>query len=144
MENVVTGRVIRILPLQSGDSKRKPGEKWHKGGFVIETSEQYPRMICFTVWGEDRINQFNLREGEDVTVKFNVSSREYQGRWYTDVEAYSLEKGVSASSYATSNVAAGGQFQPPMGSDYQSQGSEAPFGTTNYGDVNGGMDDLPF
>ena len=92
--NTLSGKVIKILPLVSGDSKHKPGEKWYRQEFVIETYAQYPRQVCFQIWGKDRIDAANLQLGEDVTITFELSSREYQERWYTSADARNIMKGM--------------------------------------------------
>ena len=86
---IARGTVIRILPVQEGGSKS--GNAWRKGAFVIETESQYPRTICFNIWN-NRIDEFPLTEGDLVEVRFDVESREYMERWYTDVTAYSVSK----------------------------------------------------
>ena len=86
---IARGTVIRILPVQEGVSKS--GNAWRKGAFVIETESQYPRTICFNIWN-NRIDEFPLTEGDLVEVRFDVESREYMERWYTDVTAYSVSK----------------------------------------------------
>lgn len=86
---IARGTVIRILPVQEGVSKS--GNAWRKGAFVIETEAQYPRTICFNIWN-NRIDEFPLTEGDLVEVRFDVESREYMERWYTDVTAYSVSK----------------------------------------------------
>ena len=86
---IARGTVIRILPIQEGVSKS--GNAWRKGAFVIETESQYPRTICFNIWN-NRIDEFPLTEGDLVEVRFDVESREYMERWYTDVTAYSVSK----------------------------------------------------
>ena len=86
---IARGTVIRILPVQEGVSKS--GNAWRKGAFVIETDAQYPRTICFNIWN-NRIDEFSLTEGDFVEVRFDVESREYMERWYTDVTAYSVSK----------------------------------------------------
>ena len=86
---IARGTVIRILPVQEGVSKS--GNGWRKGSFVIETESQYPRTICFNIWN-NRIDEFPLTEGDLVEVRFDVESREYMERWYTDVTAYSVSK----------------------------------------------------
>ncbi|WP_308593548.1 DUF3127 domain-containing protein [uncultured Porphyromonas sp.] len=86
---IARGTVIRILPVQEGVSKS--GNAWRKGAFVIETESQYPRTICFNIWN-NRIEEFPLTEGDLVEVRFDVESREYMERWYTDVTAYSVSK----------------------------------------------------
>ena len=86
---IARGTVIRILPVQEGVSKS--GNAWRKGAFVIESESQYPRTICFNIWN-NRIDEFPLTEGDLVEVRFDVESREYMERWYTDVTAYSVSK----------------------------------------------------
>ena len=86
---IARGTVIRILPVQEGVSKA--GNAWRKGAFVIETDSQYPRTICFNIWN-NRIDEYPLTEGDFVEVRFDVESREYMERWYTDVTAYSVSK----------------------------------------------------
>ena len=86
---IVRGTVIRVLPVQEGVSKA--GKAWRKGAFVIETDSQYPRTICFNIWN-NRIDEYALTEGDFVEVRFDVESREYMERWYTDVTAYSVSK----------------------------------------------------
>ncbi len=89
----ISGKVIHILPEVGGVSKA--GNNWRKQEFVIETRDQYPKKICFTAWG-DKIDQFQLTLGEDVTVSFDVESRENNGRWYTEIKAWNLKKGAGA------------------------------------------------
>lgn len=97
----IEGKVIRILPEESGQGQNGT---WVKQLFVIETREQYPKKISFTVWG-DRVDSVKrLLEGEDVKVSFNAESREYNQRWYTDLKAWKIEKlGASANPNITTN-----------------------------------------
>lgn len=96
----VSGKVIAITPIESGNSKA--GRAWSKRFIVIETQEQYPRKIAFTVFGEDRIRQFesNAALNDMVRVSFDIDSREYNGRWYTDVSAWRLERADAAAAPA--------------------------------------------
>lgn len=110
----MSGTVIAILPKQTGTNKA--GNTWEKQDFVIQTTGQYPKKLCFAVWG-DKIAKFQIREGEEITVFFDVESREYMGKYYTDVKAWNVTKGAA--------VAGSG-----MGGGYNSSGS---------GDMNGGM-----
>ncbi len=85
----VTGRLIQKLALQSGVGKS--GSNWQKQEFVIETTDsQYPQKICASLWGDkvDMLNSFNI--GVTVVVSFDISSREYNGKWYTDVRAWKI------------------------------------------------------
>ena len=86
----INGKLIQKLELQSGVSKS--GSNWQKQEFVIETDEQYPKKICANLWGDkiDMLSSVNI--GDNVTLSFNIESREFNGRWYTDVKAWKLEK----------------------------------------------------
>lgn len=85
----ITGRLVQLLPEQSGTSKT--GNTWQKQEFILETSDQYPKKVCFNLWG-DKIQMLqNLPEGSQIKVSFDVESREYQSRWYTEAKAWRVE-----------------------------------------------------
>lgn len=84
------GRIIRVLPLKSGLSASS-GKEWCKQEYVIETREQYPKQCCFEVFGQDKIDNFNLVEGDNVTVKLDIDAHEYNGRWYNTITAWAVE-----------------------------------------------------
>ncbi len=85
----VQGKVNMMLQLQSGQGKNG---LWKKQEFILETEGQVPRKICFSLWGE-KVDQFPLATGEIITVFFDVESREYNGKWYTDAKAWKITKG---------------------------------------------------
>lgn len=85
----ITGKVIQMLPMQTGAGRN--GADWKKQEFVLETTDQYPKKVCISMWG-DKIDQFNIQPGEDVTVSISVESREYNGKWYTNVQAWKVER----------------------------------------------------
>lgn len=83
------GKIIAIMPERSGVSSR--GKEWASQDFVLqEYDQQYPRRICFSVFGRERLDMFNLQVGENVTVAFDINAREYNGRWYNDLQAYDV------------------------------------------------------
>jgi hypothetical protein len=84
----LTGKIVTVLPEKTGTSSRGP---WRKQEYVIEIPGDYPKQVCFMVWG-DKIDQFSVVEGETMTVHFDLESREYNGRWYTDVKAWRVER----------------------------------------------------
>jgi len=86
----ITGKIITALEPRSGQS-RTTGNMWMSQEYVIETSEQYPKRMCFNVWGEDKIKLFNIQIGQEYTVSFDINAREYQGRWYNDIRAWKVE-----------------------------------------------------
>ena len=83
----LTAKLIQILPLQTGSGKN--GE-WKKQDIIVETDGQYPKKICVSVWG-DKINASHLVVGNKLKIDFDVESREYNSRWYTDVKAWNVE-----------------------------------------------------
>ena len=85
----VIGKLALILPEQRGESSRGP---WLRGGFVIDTEEQFSRKIAFSIWGEDKYNALKaIAIGTTIKVIFNIESRDYQERWYTDCRCSQIE-----------------------------------------------------
>ena len=85
----LTGKLIAAMPTRSGVSQRS-GNSWMSREYILEIPGQYPRHFAFTVFGEDRLKQFNLRKDEEVTVQFDIDAHEYQGRWFNEVRAYNV------------------------------------------------------
>ena len=83
----ITGTIIQIQPLQEGTSKS--GNAWKKQDCVLETDAQYPRKVCFNLFG-DNVDKFPVQVGQKVTVSIDIESREFNGRWYTDVRAWNI------------------------------------------------------
>lgn len=100
----IKGKVVNILNVESGTSKA--GKEWKKQHFVIDTGEQFNPNVCFSVFGDDKIAMLqNISVGEDVDVSFNLSSREFNGKFYHNVDAWRIEK-----------LSAGNQGGEPFGS----------------------------
>lgn len=87
----ITGKIIAVLPANSGTSART-GNPWMSQTYVIETQGQYPKKLVFDVFGEERIKQFNIQQGEDLTVSFDIDAHEYNGRWFNQIRAFNVEK----------------------------------------------------
>lgn len=98
----VTGKIIQSLPEQSGTSQS--GKAWKKKEYILETLENYPRKICITFFGE-KVDQFPLEVGLDYTISIDIESREYNGRWFTNINGYKAQTAVLTT--------AGTQFQQP-------------------------------
>jgi hypothetical protein len=90
MSLAVKGKIQQILKPQSGTSQA--GKEWNKQEFVIETEEQYPKKVCFTLFGEKTSLINGLEVGQEVEVSFNLESREYNGRWFHNVNAWKIDK----------------------------------------------------
>ena len=89
----ITGKIIAVLPERGGVSKT--GNEWKMQEYVLETHEQFPKKLCFSVFGADKIAQFNIQAGDELTVSFDINAREYNGRWYNDIRAWRVERGTA-------------------------------------------------
>ncbi len=115
------GKIIRKLNVQSGVSARG---NWSKQEFIIEYQEgNFPSQACFNVWGEDKVKDLErFQIGDSVKVSFNISSREYNGRWYTDLRAWRLDssgEAASAAAPAQAPTQPAAQTQAPQAADSQ-------------------------
>ena len=118
----IKGKIIEILPEKSGQSAN--GE-WRKQEYILETDTSYPKKICFMAWG-DKIGEFNLQQGENVEVSVDLESREYNGRWYTDVKAWKVSRDSMGADNAYANR---GQDNSEIenGSRLSLEGDDIPF-----------------
>lgn len=83
-------KITQVLNPQEGVSK--DGNPWKVQGYVGETQGDYPKKVYFEVFGEERIEENQCEVDEMVTVSFDIESREYNGRWYTTIRAWKVEK----------------------------------------------------
>lgn len=114
----ITGKLIQLLPNVEGESARG---HWVRGGFVIETGDDYPRKVAFTAFGEERIAMVqNIPMGSMVQVSFNPESREFNEKWYTDLRATRIQPftpgqmPAPATGYAWSNPTGATTTQAPQ------------------------------
>lgn len=114
----LTAKLIQLLPLQTGTGKNG---QWKKQDIIVETDATYPKKICVSIWG-DKIDASQLQLGNPLRIDFDVESREFNGRWYTDIKAWKIEPA------GASGAAAGTE---------KTTGNIGPENTTN-------DDDLPF
>ncbi len=81
------GKLIQMLPPTSGTSARGP---WQRQDVIFEMTQEFSRKICVTFFNKpDEVSR--LRVGESYQVSVNVESREFNGRWYTDVRAWRIQ-----------------------------------------------------
>ena len=87
----LTGKLVNLLNQESGDSKQKPGTQWVKQNFIMETPGDYPKKVCITAWSENvkKIQEIPLES--NVKAFFNLESREFNGKWYTDAKLWKIE-----------------------------------------------------
>ena len=136
----LTGKVIAILQAQSGVSART-GNTWMSQEYVLEVPGQYPRKMVFRVFGEDRIKQYNIQAGEEVTVQFDIDAHEWQGRWFNEIRAYNVLRGPIAQNVPQATAAA--PFAPVQNAAAP-QAAPTPFPPAQEPAAEGAADDLPF
>ena len=114
----ITGKIIAVLPTKSGTSAR--GTQWSSQTAVIETHEQYPKRVAFDVLG-DKIAEFNLQVGEEVTVSFDINAREYNGKWWNSVNAWKVVRNGGQQS----PMQGGYNMNPQAGAQYAQVAQQA-------------------
>ena len=113
------GKIILALPRRSGESARG---SWEVQEFVLETNDNFTRKMVVSVFGSDRLQRFNIQEGQDVLVSFDIDAREYQGRWYNSIRAFDVRPYDHANA-ATMQAAAPFPPAPGMASPQPSDAS---------------------
>ncbi len=110
----VIGRLIDILPEQSGTGKNGV---WKKQDIVIETTEQFPKKICLSLWG-DKVDQAkSFQTGQVLKITASVESREFNGKWYTDVKPFRIEADGSVAPAPAGNVLPDFELKPDAAND---------------------------
>ena len=95
----VTGKLIGILQEISGE---KDGREWKKGGFVVVTSDDNPKTVALQLFGETKLNWLTpLQIGQTIVADYYPESREYGGKWYTDLQCTRIYTVKRTSSEAT-------------------------------------------
>jgi len=87
----VTGKITKVLEATKGTSKA--GKDWIKQSFIVQTTEDFNNIYCFEIFGTEKVEQFNKfnKVDDTVTVKFNVSCNEWEGKYFTSLSAWRVE-----------------------------------------------------
>ena len=131
----IIGKVVRLGNLTEGTSARGP---WRKQELIIETEEQYPRTVCLICWTNqiDEIQKF--APGQTIKAQIDLSSREFNGKWYTDVRVWRFDP------IGTTAAPAAAPAQPaPQPMMHQTPPAAAP-AQDFYPPAEDSVDDLPF
>ena len=132
------GKVIAILEARSGVSKA--GREWMSQEYVIETLGQFPKKICFNLFGADRINEAHIQMGEEIIIEFDIDAREWQGRWFTSINAFRVTRPAAATTMPDDPMIQNAPFAAdPFNQPAPTQND--PFSNTLPSDAG---DDLPF
>ena len=94
----MTGEILKIMEVEKGTSKA--GKAWQKVNFVLATGNEYNPEVAFQIFGDEKVENFVKynKVGQTVDVSFNVSSREYNGKYYHNLEAWKVFKASTSES----------------------------------------------
>ena len=113
MSLTIKGQLVRILDPESGTSKA--GKQWKKQSFLVNTGAQYNPEVCFQLFGEDKIQMLDgINSGDQIEVSFNISSREYNGRYFHNIDAWRIE---SLANTETNQMQEAPEFDTPANED---------------------------
>ena len=119
MSLTVKGKIANILTVETGTSKA--GKEWKKQSFVVDTGAQFNPLVCFSLFGEDKINMLrDYGQGQEVEVGFNISSREFNGKWYHNIDAWKITG-------STQGSAASGAAPVPSIDEAPAEDDDLPF-----------------
>lgn len=134
-----TGKITRVFQRREGTSMRT-GQPWASQTFLIqEEGKNFNQSLTFDVFGIDRLSNFNLQEGEVVTVKLDFSTRDWQDRTFTQINCYDVVRGQTQPVQGAPAQQA--QQQPQQASAAQQPAQQA---APAAAPSNASNDDLPF
>ena len=127
----IQGKVVRLGGLTEGTSARGA---WRKQELIIETIEQYPKQVCLVCWGDRVAEAQNFTPGQTIKAQISIESREFNGKWYTDVRPFRFDleapqqpqqfqqamqqpQQFAAQSYEQNNIPVTDYFQTDNGDD---------------------------
>lgn len=121
----IQGRIIAVLPLREGTSSKGA---WQSQEYIVETHEQYPKKLVFNVFGADKINQFAIKQGEELKVSFDIDAHEYNGRWFNNIRAWSVMRVGNVSTQPMQTMVTNSQAVPQQAvPQQQGQSDDLPF-----------------
>ena len=143
------GTLRQKLGVQSGTSARG---QWAKQEFILEFPDgNFTAQACFTAWGQEKVAELDKYQvGDKVKVSFNLKSREYNGRWYNDLQMWRIAPAGQAAAPSfpapTGNPAQGAPSFPPQGAPSfpAPTRNQAPAPTLDDMPADNPEDDLPF
>ena len=127
MSFAVTGTVKEVLQTKQGVSAS--GKEWATQEFILTTDDSnYPCDICFRIFGNDKITECSVKAGEILQVFFDIRSRDYNGRWFTDINVWKIDRMLKPNEVATgvpkeSQQQGNAGFQQPAQAVQQQQGN---------------------
>jgi hypothetical protein len=114
MDVVLSGQITAVLPLQQGVSQRS-GQPWQSQEYVLcHEQGQYPKSVCFKVFGADKIQQFAIQQGEQLTVHLGIDCRQGQKGYFNDISCWKVERPGQQQAIPQGQVQQPMQQMPPQ------------------------------
>ena len=86
----VKGKLVKMMDAESGISKK--GKEWVKRNFIINNGSDYNPEVCCQVFGKEKVDALNdFQVGQELEVSINLSSREFNGKYYHNIDAWKIE-----------------------------------------------------
>jgi hypothetical protein len=117
----ITGKVVQLGQRQTGQGKNGT---WVKQDLIIETEEQFPKKVCLTCWGDKAEEATTFKPGEQIKASINVESREYNGRWYTDLKPWRFDR-INSADNQSAPLPPSEAY--PADPSFESEGDDLPF-----------------
>jgi hypothetical protein len=86
----VIGKLITKLDVESGIGKN--GKEWRKQSILVEQNTDYNKEVVISFFGDKIKSIRDIEEGSDVNVSVNLSSREYNGKYYHNIDGWFCAK----------------------------------------------------
>lgn len=139
----IKGKIIQKMEPVGGVSKA--GNQWKKQEYVLETLDSYPKKVKFDFFG-DRADQYVFEVGDIITLSYDIESREFNGRWYTDIRGFkAVKEDPNMVAAAAPYPPAAGEAAPaPALTPDGGMAAPTPAPMDNTFDQGGVPDDLPF
>lgn len=113
MEVIMSGVITQILPAQQGTSQRT-GQPWVSQEYLLcHEQGQYPRYVCFRVFGQDKIQQMNIQLNEQLTVHLNINAQQGQKGYFNSIDCWKVDR-MQQTQYAPQPTGYQPAPAPPM------------------------------
>ena len=88
----ITGKLVQKLDRETGTAKS--GKSWEKQSALIEQSgTEYNKEVVVSFFGYDKVKSLrDIQEGSEVNVSINLSSREFKGKYYHNIDGWFIAK----------------------------------------------------
>lgn len=128
MDIIVSGIITAVLPAQQGVSQRT-GQPWMSQDYLLcHEQGQYPKSICFKVFGSDKIQQLAIQQGEQLTVHLSIDCKQGQKGYFNDISCWKVERAGQQQVQQPQYQQQQQYQQQPMGQQQMPQGQvQSPF-----------------